>query len=192
MLKAVFTAICLAIGSGFFQAGFAQEPFVIVPDDPGFIGIGGGEEAVATTNLNVRSGPGTRYPVIGVLRSGQNVIITSCGGGWCSISHSGPNGWASERYLRRTFGGDVIRPRREACFYDDTRFRGRSFCSVPGDADPRLGNWADRIASISIRGSTAVQVCAEPNFRDCDVFRSDVPVLPWWLDRSIISFRVLQ
>jgi uncharacterized protein YraI len=192
MLRAIFTVVCLAVGSGFVHAGFAQETFVIVPDNPGFIGIGGGEDAVATTNLNVRSGPGTSYPVIDVLRSGQSVILTSCSGGWCSLSHSGPSGWASERYLRRTVRSDIVRPRREACFYDDTRFRGRSFCGVPGDADPRLGNWGDRIASIRIRGRTTVQVCAEANFRDCDTFSDDVPVLPRWLEHRILSFRVFD
>ena len=191
MLKAIFVAVCLAIGSGFVQTGYAQEPFVIVPDNPGFIGIGGGEEAIATTNLNVREGPGTRYPVIDVLRNGQSVIVTSCRGGWCSVNQSGPSGWVSERYLRRTSAtADMMRPRPKVCFYDDTRFRGRSLCVFPGASDRRLGIWGNRIASIGVRGRATVQVCAEPNFRDCDVFDTDVPVLPSWLDQSILSFRV--
>jgi hypothetical protein len=193
MLKAVFVAVCLAIGSGFVQAGFAQQPFVIVPDNPGFIGIGGGEEAVATTNLNVREGPGTRYPVIDVLRNGQSVIVTSCRSGWCSVNQSGPSGWVSERYLRRTSASAGIFPSlRKVCFYDDRHFRGRSLCVFPGTSDRRLGDWGNRIASIEIRGRGAVQVCAEPNFRDCEVFDDDVRILPWWLERRILSFRVFD
>jgi uncharacterized protein YgiM (DUF1202 family) len=193
MLKAVCVAVLLAIASGLVQAGFAQEPFVIVPDNPGFIGIGGGEEAVATTTLNVREGPGTRYAVIDVLRPGQNVIMTGCSGGWCTINHPGASGWVSERYLRRTSASaEIIRPRSKACFYDDTRFRGRSFCVFPGASDRRLSIWGNRIASIEIRGRAPVQACAQPNFRDCKVFDTSVPVLPSWLDQSILSFRVFD
>jgi len=102
VLKAICVAMLLAIGAGFVGSGFAQEPFVTGPDSPGPIGIGGGEEAISTTALNVRESPGTRHPVIDVLRPGQSVIVTSCRGGWCSVNQSGPSGWVSERYLQRT------------------------------------------------------------------------------------------
>jgi hypothetical protein len=53
--------------------------------------------ATATTDLNVRAGPGTQYPVIGVLGAGQSINVEGClsGGGWCKVSE----GWASAKYL---------------------------------------------------------------------------------------------
>lgn len=197
MLKAMLVAACLALGMGAVLPSLAQEPLVVVPDFPGGGGGGGGfggANAVTTTNLNVRSGPGTRFPVVHVLRDGERVRISRCSGGWCFTESRGRSGWASENFLRRTGGGGgggpVRPPNREVCFFGDTRFRGRSFCAVPGESDRNLGSWNNRISSISIRGFATVEVCTDRNFKDCEAFSRDVPFLPWWLERNISAFRV--
>lgn len=174
-------------------AALAQETFVIVPDNPG--GGGGGRgNAVATSTVNVRSGPSTRYAVVDVLRTGDNVRISRCTAGWCFIDHRGPSGWVSQNFLRETGGRPPAAGGggRQACFYDDTRFRGRSFCARPGDSDRNLGAWNNRISSISIRGGMTVQVCTDRDARDCQAFNRDTPTLPRWLDRNISSYRVFQ
>jgi hypothetical protein len=61
--------------------------------------------AVATSNVNVRSGPGTGYEAVDVLRRGERVDVEGCRGGWCFIDKRGPGGWVSWRYL-----GEVNRP----------------------------------------------------------------------------------
>jgi len=48
--------------------------------------------------LNVRSGPGATYPVIGWLSSGQSVRILERQNGWARLDN--PAGWSGERYLR--------------------------------------------------------------------------------------------
>ncbi|MFN8458970.1 MAG: PKD domain-containing protein [Anaerolineae bacterium] len=58
----------------------------------------------ATTNLNVRSGPGINYPTLGMLQSGQTATVTglSPDNGWWQIKFSGaPHayGWVSARYV---------------------------------------------------------------------------------------------
>lgn len=55
--------------------------------------------AEATTALHVRSGPSTGYPVVDTLYAGETVNVEQCSGGWCQITHSGPDGWASASYL---------------------------------------------------------------------------------------------
>lgn len=52
-----------------------------------------------TTNVNVRSGPGTSYGVVDVARAGQQVDVQRCQGSWCYISKPGPDGWVSANYL---------------------------------------------------------------------------------------------
>lgn len=65
----------------------------------------------ATTSVNVRSGPGTSYSVVDVLRSGQQVDVTRQSGGWCYVVKSGPDGWVSCRYLAGGTGSPVqVRP----------------------------------------------------------------------------------
>jgi lysozyme len=48
--------------------------------------------------LNVRSGPGASYPVIGWLSNGQKVKVLERQNGWARIET--PSGWSGERYLR--------------------------------------------------------------------------------------------
>ncbi|SMQ70521.1 Peptidase inhibitor family I36 [Devosia lucknowensis] len=61
-----------------------------------------------TSNVNVRSGPGTNYAVVDVARSGQQVDVQQCQGSWCYISKPGPDGWVSSTYL--TAGGRPVNP----------------------------------------------------------------------------------
>ncbi|RTL89264.1 SH3 domain-containing protein, partial [Ancylobacter aquaticus] len=51
--------------------------------------------AVVTRDLNVRSGPGTNYRVIGTLPGGTRVAVGSCRGNWCQAA----GGWVSASYL---------------------------------------------------------------------------------------------
>ncbi|HXV42732.1 MAG TPA: PA14 domain-containing protein, partial [Anaerolineae bacterium] len=58
----------------------------------------------ATTDLNIRSGPGLTYAIIGLLPAGQTANITglSADGGWWQIEYSGVptgRGWVSSRYV---------------------------------------------------------------------------------------------
>jgi len=39
--------------------------------------------AVVDTGLNLRSGPGSQYPVVATMPAGATVDATQCGGGWC-------------------------------------------------------------------------------------------------------------
>ena len=55
----------------------------------------------AVTPLNIRSGPGPQYPVIGAIASGGKAAVTGCiqGSQWCEISYGGRRGWAYAQYL---------------------------------------------------------------------------------------------
>ena len=69
-----------------------------------FFGMGAAAfaaSAYATTTLNVRSGPGTGYGVVDVLRRGEAVDVDYCRGSWCRVVKSGPDGWVSASYLAR-------------------------------------------------------------------------------------------
>jgi uncharacterized protein YraI len=78
---AVFSAIILAMGLG-LAATAAQARTVVI-----------------TNNLNVRTGPGTQYQVIGVLPAGAQAWIGSCSGNWCNVNFNGLRGWSSASYL---------------------------------------------------------------------------------------------
>ncbi|MCP4384525.1 MAG: DUF1236 domain-containing protein [Hyphomicrobiales bacterium] len=55
----------------------------------------------STAHLNLRTGPGTQYPVEGVMDRNVRSEITGCLAdySWCAVQVSGVNGWASAEYL---------------------------------------------------------------------------------------------
>ncbi|UCA44795.1 SH3 domain-containing protein [Pseudochrobactrum sp. XF203] len=57
--------------------------------------------AIVTTNLNLRTGPGTNYRTLGSIPNGARVDVNGCtrGYGWCRVNYAGRSGWASSRYL---------------------------------------------------------------------------------------------
>jgi uncharacterized protein YraI len=52
-----------------------------------------------TTNVNVRSGPGTNYSVVNVLQRGTSVDVQQCQSSWCYVQTRGTSGWVSANYL---------------------------------------------------------------------------------------------
>ena len=75
------------------------------------------DAAEARLSVNVRSGPGTSYRVVDRLQRGEDVNVTRCrSNGWCYITHPGPDGWVSAKYLVSNedyddyLGGRRVRP----------------------------------------------------------------------------------
>lgn len=63
--------------------------------------------AEARLSVNVRSGAGTSYRVVDRLFRGEDVNVVRCrSSGWCYITHPGPDGWVSARYLVSNDGDD--------------------------------------------------------------------------------------
>lgn len=52
-----------------------------------------------TGNVNMRTGPSTRYARILTIPRGAGVAIYGCSGSWCDTYYAGRRGWVSARYL---------------------------------------------------------------------------------------------
>ncbi|WP_257147899.1 SH3 domain-containing protein [Bacillus thuringiensis] len=73
--------------------------------------VSGGEEAIGdyyvnASTLNVRSGAGTNYGIIGALQKGTKVTVLSEQNGWSKINYNGKNGYISSQYLSNTPASD--------------------------------------------------------------------------------------
>lgn len=57
--------------------------------------------ATAWTDLNMRSGPGPMYSVVGVIPADGAVSVQGClaDASWCEVSHDGMTGWAAGSYM---------------------------------------------------------------------------------------------
>jgi uncharacterized protein YraI len=61
----------------------------------------------ATTDLNVRGGPGPHYPVIGLIGAGEAADLDGCldGSKWCRVVTGNGEGWVYSDYLSVDMGG---------------------------------------------------------------------------------------
>ena len=67
-------------------------------------------QTTALTDLNIRSGPGPEYPVIGLIKAQEPVTMIGCieGSLWCQITHRGRDGWAYSQYLATQSAGNRV------------------------------------------------------------------------------------
>ena len=65
---------------------------------------------IATTDLNVRAGPGPQHQVVGVIGSGQSAGLNGCleSSKWCVVAYEGGEGWVYSDYLTGDFGGSQV------------------------------------------------------------------------------------
>ncbi|MBE7103409.1 SH3 domain-containing protein [Bacillus cereus] len=66
-----------------------------------------GDYYVNVSALNVRSGAGTNYDVIGALSNGIKVQVLSEQNGWFKINYNGKNGYVSSKFLSKTRVADA-------------------------------------------------------------------------------------
>jgi uncharacterized protein YraI len=54
---------------------------------------------LVTADLNVRTGPGTQNPSIGVIPGGSTAQVGRCYTGWCEVAWGNLRGFSSQAYL---------------------------------------------------------------------------------------------
>lgn len=66
--------------------------------------------AVATSNVNLRAGPATAYPVVTVVPAGVQVTTHGClvGTTWCDISMGNYRGWVAASYIQVIYRGTPV------------------------------------------------------------------------------------
>ncbi|WP_304363763.1 SH3 domain-containing protein [Jiella marina] len=114
------------------------------------------ERAIATTDVNLRAGPSTDYPVVDVVGSGDAVRVFGCleTRSWCDVRYHGQRGWMSANYIAY-----AVRRGRDRAFdpysapvitfsvdgYWGDHYRGRDFYRQRDRYDRRhRDDWGDR------------------------------------------------
>jgi len=64
----------------------------------------------ATTDLNVRAGPGPNYEIIETIPNDGSATLSGCteSGAWCQVTVDGTQGWAYSKYLTSDMGGQTV------------------------------------------------------------------------------------
>ncbi len=69
---------------------------------------GGGAVKINSGPLNVRSGPGTGYSILGTVSAGQVYIASASSGGWWKIYYDNRTGWVSGAYASKVTGVTAV------------------------------------------------------------------------------------
>ena len=62
---------------------------------------GGTYSVTANSGLNVRSGPGTSYSILGALAYGSSITVSAVENGWATINYSGKTAYVSASYIKQ-------------------------------------------------------------------------------------------
>lgn len=64
--------------------------------------------ATAATDLNLRSGPQSTAPIVGVIANGDEVSVAGCieSANWCQVTYKDQQGWAYGDYLTAQVGNE--------------------------------------------------------------------------------------
>lgn len=71
-------------------------------------GVAAAASAIVTTDLNIRTGPGTGYQAFDTIPARSPVTVYGCATSynWCDIGWAGTRGWVSGSYLAYREGGE--------------------------------------------------------------------------------------
>lgn len=63
----------------------------------------------ATANVNLRSGPDTDYPSVGIIPESDPIDVRGClrDESWCDVVWAGNRGWVFSEYLAMNYRGDM-------------------------------------------------------------------------------------
>ncbi|MGV8939083.1 MAG: SH3 domain-containing protein [Allorhizobium sp.] len=83
----------------FLKVGAAALALLVLP------AVAEAATAYSTANVNMRSGPSTRYPAVVVIPAAARVEILGCmrDANWCDVTFAQYRGWVSGSYLQTTY-----------------------------------------------------------------------------------------
>ena len=127
----------------------------------GFAGAASAQvTAQAVTDLNVRSGPGPEYPVVGVIAASGEANVGGCieGSKWCQVTANGLEGWAYSDYLVAAFDSqpNIVLTERPAEAVPTVTYEAKA--STDSDAGALTGTATGAIAGAIIGGPVGAAV----------------------------------
>ncbi|WP_265501129.1 DUF1236 domain-containing protein [Paracoccus beibuensis] len=154
--------------------------------------------ATASTDLNVRSGPGVQHEVIGAITAGNEVDVAGCidSANWCQVSGDGIEGWSYGDYLNVTAGDEVVSlyPNRqeigvtiiEAPASDATSGQDTAVAGLGGAAMGALiGGPVGAVAGAAIGGTAGVSASVEPS-SEVTTYVTTNQVEPVYLEGEVV------
>lgn len=110
--------------------------------------LAAGSSATATTDLNIRSGPGPQYPPTGVIANGSTVDVEGCiqGSQWCQVDYDGKTGWSYGQYLTMNYQGRTVVIEQQPAAVPVVTYEAPA--NAPAPAEPVHGQLIGRVGDV--------------------------------------------
>ena len=107
--------------------------------------------STSSKNLNVRSGAGTGYSIVGSLRKGTQVTVAESNGSWSRII-SPASGWVSNTYLSSSSSNTVGQTRKtKRCYlYSNNNLTGKVYTYLANTTVTILQNVSSNIDKVRV------------------------------------------
>lgn len=91
---------------------------------------------IATANVNMRSGPSTRYPAVVVIPAGALITVNGClsNVNWCDVTFARGRGWVSGNYIQTTY-------RQNRVYVAPNYYRSLGIPTITFDVDTYWGRY---------------------------------------------------
>jgi hypothetical protein len=101
---------------------------------------GAAAAATVETDSNMRTGPGTEYPVLDVIPEDAPIGVLSCPGSWCRVSYNGSAGYVARSLIDFYDDGDDDVPAyRSGSYYDPDYAYAPGYYGYYGYGGPTVG-----------------------------------------------------
>lgn len=119
-------------------------------------------------NLNVRSGPGTGYSIVGSLRKGTQVTVAETNGSWSRITNP-TSGWVSSSYLSSSYvntSNTVGQTRKtKACYlYSNSNLTGTRYSYKANTTVTILSNVSSTVDRVRVNATGRTAYISTSNY----------------------------
>lgn len=109
--------------------------------------------STSSKNLNVRSGAGTGYSIVGSLRKGTQVTVAESNGSWSRIT-SPVTGWVSNTYLSSSYSGNntvgQTRKTKRCYLYSNSNLTGKVYTYLANTTVTILQNVSSNVDKVRV------------------------------------------
>lgn len=149
--------------------------------------------ATATTDLNMRSGPGPEYPVVAMIASMAQADVEGCleEANWCKVTYNGQTGWAYGEYLSANaeMATPIEMPNKVTYTRTVTTTNGNDSSTTVTQAttsDPVMGALLSGPSATRNGALLAAQAAASDPGTQVVTYVTSNPVAPVYLDGEVV------
>lgn len=140
------------------KTGFVSSKYLFVSNQNLSSNASSKTVSITASSLNVRSGAGTQYQIIGGLTKGKNVTVVATSGEWYKIKYGSRYGYINKKYT-----STAVSDNKESSSADDMESNTQTMYCIASSLNIRSGAGTSYAVTGSIKNGQSVTVLGNNN-----------------------------